>query len=72
MATAALVARGCYTRQVGARELLVAAEQRRCDLSNLRHQEGIGAYLTFLTAQQRTVTPRRIPLSARAPTAWPI
>ncbi len=48
----ALVARGRYRSQVGAQEALVAAEQRRYDLSNLRYRQGADSYLTVLTAQQ--------------------
>jgi multidrug efflux system outer membrane protein len=48
----ALVARERYTLQVSAQQALVAAEQRRYDLSNLRYRQGIDSYLTVLTAQQ--------------------
>jgi multidrug efflux system outer membrane protein len=48
----ALVARDRYTEQVAAQEALVAAEQRRFDLSNLRYRQGVDSYLTVLTAQQ--------------------
>jgi multidrug efflux system outer membrane protein len=48
----ALVARDRYTFQVAAQEALVAAEQRRYDLSNLRYRQGVDSYLTVLTAQQ--------------------
>ena len=62
----ALVARGRYTRQVGAQELLVAAEQRRYDLSNLRYREGVDAYLTVLTAQQDLYSAQNTLISTRA------
>jgi multidrug efflux system outer membrane protein len=48
----ALVARDRYTGEVSAQESLVAAEQRRYDLSNLRFRQGADNYLTVLTAQQ--------------------
>jgi multidrug efflux system outer membrane protein len=48
----ALVARDRYTGEVSAQEALVAAEQRRYDLSNLRFRQGADNYLTVLTAQQ--------------------
>jgi multidrug efflux system outer membrane protein len=48
----ALVARDRYTGEVSAEEALVAAEQRRYDLSNLRFREGADNYLAVLTAQQ--------------------
>jgi multidrug efflux system outer membrane protein len=38
--------------EVAARQTLVAAEQRRYDLSNLRYRQGVDSYLTVLTAQQ--------------------
>jgi multidrug efflux system outer membrane protein len=48
----ALVARDRYTGEVSAEVALVAAEQRRYDLSNLRFRQGADSYLTVLTAQQ--------------------
>ena len=48
----ALVARDRYNGEVSAQESLVAAEQRRYDLSNLRFRQGADNYLTVLTAQQ--------------------
>jgi multidrug efflux system outer membrane protein len=48
----ALAARDRYTGEVSAEVALVAAEQRRYDLSNLRFRQGADNYLTVLTAQQ--------------------
>lgn len=48
----ALIARSRYAKQVEAQEALVASEQRRYDLSNLRYRQGADSYLSVLTAQQ--------------------
>lgn len=61
----ALVARGRYTQQTSAQELLVAAEQRRYDLSNLRYRQGVDSYLTVLTAQQDLYSAQNSLISTR-------
>jgi len=61
----ALVARERYTLQVGAQQALVAAEQRRYDLSNLRYRQGIDSYLTVLTAQQDLYSAQNALISTR-------
>ena len=48
----ALVARDRYTSELTAQEKLVASEQKRYDLSNQLYREGLGSYLSVLTAQQ--------------------
>jgi multidrug efflux system outer membrane protein len=48
----ALAARDRYTSELTAQEKLVAADQKRYDLSNQLYREGIDTYLAVLTAQQ--------------------
>jgi multidrug efflux system outer membrane protein len=61
----ALVARDRYTSELTAQEKLVAAEQRRYDLSNQLYREGIDTYLTVLTAQQDLYTAQSLLITTR-------
>jgi multidrug efflux system outer membrane protein len=61
----ALVARDRYTSELTAQEKLVAAEQRRYDLSNQLYREGIDTYLTVLTAQQDLYTAQSVLITTR-------
>ena len=48
----ALVANSSYASQIEAGRLLIAAQQSRYDLANLRHRQGDDSYLNVLSAQQ--------------------
>jgi len=48
----ALAGKASYEKQVGAQELLVAAESKRYTLANARYRQGVDNYLNVLSAQQ--------------------
>ena len=48
----ALVASRSYTKQIGEESLLVATQQRRFELANLRYRHGEDTYLNVLSSQQ--------------------
>jgi outer membrane protein, multidrug efflux system len=48
----ALIARRMLEEQIVARTGLVAAEQKRYDLANMRYRNGVDSYLNVLSAQQ--------------------
>jgi multidrug efflux system outer membrane protein len=62
----ALAGRTTYTRELSAQEALVAAQQRRYDLSEARFRQGVDSYLAVLLAQQDLYTAQRDLVSTRA------
>jgi multidrug efflux system outer membrane protein len=62
----ALVARDRYTFELNAQQKLVAAEQKRYDLSNQLYGGGLASYLTVLTAQQNLYTAQSGLITTRA------
>jgi multidrug efflux system outer membrane protein len=48
----ALVATRSYRQQIDEQTLLIAAQQRRFELANLRYRQGDDTYLNVLSAQQ--------------------
>jgi len=48
----ALVATQIYAEQLAAQTQLIAAQQRRYELANLRYRQGDDTYLNVLSAQQ--------------------
>jgi multidrug efflux system outer membrane protein len=61
----ALAGRVTYNREVSAQEALVAAQQRRYDLTNTRYRSGADSYLAVLLAQQDLYSAQRDLVSAR-------
>jgi multidrug efflux system outer membrane protein len=61
----ALVAHRSYTRQIAEESLLVTAQQRRFELSNLRYRQGEDSYLNVLSSQQDLYSARQDLLQAR-------
>ena len=62
----ALAGRTTYNREVAAQEALVAAQQRRYDLTDLRYRNGADSYLAVLLAQQDLYAAQRDLVSTRA------
>jgi outer membrane protein, multidrug efflux system len=54
-----LAGRVTYNRELGAREALVAAQQRRYDLTEKRYRQGVDSYLSVLLAQQDLYSAQR-------------
>jgi multidrug efflux system outer membrane protein len=61
----ALAGRTTYTREITAQEALVAAQQRRYDLTETRYRSGIDSYLAVLLAQQDLYSAQRDLVSTR-------
>jgi multidrug efflux system outer membrane protein len=61
----ALVASRSYTQQIGEESLLVAAQQRRFELANLRYRQGEDTYLNVLSSQQDLYSAQQNLLQAR-------
>jgi multidrug efflux system outer membrane protein len=55
----ALAGRATYNRQLSAQEALVAAQQRRYDLTEARYRQGVDSYLSVLLAQQDLYSAQR-------------
>ena len=62
----ALAGRTTYTREFTAQEALVAAQQRRYDLTATRYRSGADSYLAVLLAQQDLYAAQRDLVSTRA------
>jgi multidrug efflux system outer membrane protein len=61
----ALAATGTYAQQIEGEEKLVATQQRRFDLANLRYRQGEDSYLNVLSAQQDLYTAQQGLLAAQ-------
>jgi len=61
----ALVTSRSYTQQIGEESLLVAAQQRRFELANLRYRQGEDTYLNVLSSQQDRYSAQQNLLQAR-------
>jgi len=61
----ALASREQLDTQIEADQALVAAEERRYQLSDLRYRKGIDSYLVVITAQQDLYTSQRLLIQAR-------
>lgn len=61
----ALVATGSYESQIESGEKLVATQQRRFELANLRYRQGEDSYLNVLSAQQDLYSAQQGLLSAQ-------
>jgi multidrug efflux system outer membrane protein len=61
----ALAGRATYNRELSAREALVAAQQRRYDLTDTRYRQGVDNYLSVLLAQQDLYSAQRDLVSTR-------
>jgi multidrug efflux system outer membrane protein len=62
----ALAGRATYNRELSAQDALVAAQQRRYDLTDRRYREGLDSYLSALLAQQDLYAAQRGLVSIRA------
>jgi multidrug efflux system outer membrane protein len=60
-----LAARGTYDDQVASLERLIAAQQGRLDLSDMRFRNGVDPYLTVLTAQTDLYSAQQTLVAAR-------
>jgi len=60
-----LAGRATYDREIGNREALVAAQQRRYDLTDVRYRNGADSYLAVLLAQQDLYAAQRDLLRSR-------
>ena len=61
----ALAGRATYNRALSAQEALVAAQQRRYDLTDTRYRQGVDSYLSVLLAQQDLYSAQRDLVSTR-------
>jgi len=61
----ALVDGSSYSKQIEEEQILVAAQQRRYELANLRYRKGDDTYLNVLSAQQNLYSARQELLQAR-------
>jgi outer membrane protein, multidrug efflux system len=61
----ALAGRSTYDRELRAQEALVAAQQRRYELSDLRYRQGVDSYTNVLLAQQDLYTAQRSLVTTR-------
>ena len=62
----ALAGRSTYNRELTAQEALVAAQQRRYDLTDTLYRNGADSYLPVLLAQQDLYSAQRDLVSTRA------
>ncbi|WP_438480301.1 efflux transporter outer membrane subunit [Oleiharenicola lentus] len=61
-----LIARSTFREQLDAQAALLAAQQRRFELSDLRYQNGVDNYLVVLLAQQDLYTAQQALVQSRA------